>query len=100
MQEISETYFNVPPLPRARQVDVGVCETRVEFFPMQNTLCISGGAFAVNAGAAVTKLIWRYTFAKERKKYENVTASERASKSSPRKRIYVLILEYKTRAIR
>jgi len=34
-----------------------VCETRAEFFPMMGILCIGGGVFPVNAGAAVTKLI-------------------------------------------
>lgn len=52
-----------------------VCETRAEFFPMMGILCIDGGVFPVNTGAAVTKLTWHFAPAKE--KNFNVTTNLR-----------------------
>lgn len=75
MQEIYIEDLFQPPSPSAlHETLTSVCETRAEFFPMMGTLCIGGGAFPVNAGAAVTKFIWRFALAKG--KDPSVTTSE------------------------
>lgn len=75
MQEIYIEDLFQSPSPAALPATLTlVCETRAEFFPMMGILCIGGGAFPVNAGAAVTKFIWRFILAKE--KDSSVTMNE------------------------